>query len=345
MSVDPNERRHQQAPNDLRNTVVKSLLSVPAAFFGIVLGTAGFSSAWTQASYVWPISPSVGATLGVIAFAVWALLSLLYILKWLLAREKALAEFRHPIQCCFVALWPISGALAAVPLKLLVPAAAPLVAFTGIGGALLFGVFRAGGLWQGGREPTATTPVLYLPTVAASLISTIVLSSFSHPSLARLFFGIGMFSWLALESVILNRLFVVSELAPALRPTLGIQLAPPAVACVAYESISTGLPDLFTQALIGYAIFQLLLLVRLTFWIRRQPFNASYWAFAFGASALPTAIIRYIDRGGTGVIADLAPIVFVTTNLLAGSIAIATVWQLLKGRLLVATAIPSQPSR
>jgi tellurite resistance protein len=321
------------------------LTSVPVAFFGIVLGIAGFGGAWTQASHIWPVSSSIGAALGLMALAVWMLLTVLYLAKWLLSREQALAEFRHPIQCCFVALWPISGALVAAPLRFWLPRASALLAFISIAGALLFGIFRQGGLWQGGRDPTTTTPALYLPTVAASLISTIVLSSFGYFSLAGLLFGIGVFSWLAIESVILHRLLVVGELSPALRPTLGIQLAPPSVACVAYESISQGPPDLLTQALIGYALFQLLLLGRLTSWIRRQPFNASYWAFAFGASALPTAMIQYVDRGGTGAVAELAPIVFTIANILAASIAIATVWQLLTGRLLAAIATTPQPER
>jgi tellurite resistance protein len=291
------------------------------------------------------VSASIGAALGMIALAVWTVLTVLYLAKWLLAREQALAEFRHPIQCCFVALWPISGALVAVPLRFSLPKASALLAFISIAGALLFAVFRQGGLWRGGRDPTTTTPALLLPSVAASLISTIVLSSFGHFSLAALLFGIGMFSWLAIESVILHRLLVVSELRPALRPTLGIQLAPPSVACVAYEALSQGPPDLFTQALIGYALFQLLLLARLASWIGRQPFNASYWAFAFGASALPTAMIQYVHRGGTGVVAELAPIVFIFANLLAAGIAIATLWQLLTGRLLVAIATAPEPDK
>jgi hypothetical protein len=41
--------------------------------------------------------------------------------------------------------------------------------------------------------------------------------------------------------------------------TRTIQLAPPAVGCSAYLSITSGPPDLFAQALIGYALFQVLL--------------------------------------------------------------------------------------
>jgi tellurite resistance protein len=43
---------------------------------------------------------------------------------------------------------------------------------------------------------------------------------------------------LALESVILHRLLVHDALAVPLLPTLGMQLAPPAVACVAYLGLT-----------------------------------------------------------------------------------------------------------
>jgi tellurite resistance protein len=41
-------------------------------------------------------------------------------------------------------------------------------------------------------------------------------------------------------------------MALPLRPTLGIQLAPPTVGCAAYLSITSGPPVLFAQALMGY---------------------------------------------------------------------------------------------
>ena len=44
-------------------------------------------------------------------------------------------------------------------------------------------------------------------------------------------------------------------------------------------------PDLFAQALMGYGLFQALLMLRLLPWIARQPFAPSYWAFTCGFGA------------------------------------------------------------
>jgi len=69
-------------------------------------------------------------------------------------------------------------------------------------------------------------------------------------------------SWLAIESVLVHRLYAASELLPPLRPTLGIQLAPQTVGCSAYLSITSGALDLFAQMLLGDGLFQALLLLR-----------------------------------------------------------------------------------
>jgi tellurite resistance protein len=312
----------------------RRFVDIPASFFGIVLGMAALGSGWSVASTLWHMPSAIGRGIGFAALTIWALLAVLYAVKWTVYREHALAEFRHPVQCCFVGLIPVSAALVALPLRTLMPVSAWVFAITTIAGQLAFGLYRTGELWRGDRDPATNTPILYLPTVAGSFVSTIVLSAFGHPDWAKAFFGVGMLSWLAIESVLVHRLYVVSELTPALRPTLGIQLAPPAVACVAYQAIAPGTPDLFSQALIGYALFQALLLVRLFPWIRRQPFAASYWAFTFGVSALPTAMMRYAERGGLGFIADAAPFVFLIANVIIASIAIGTLRLLFTGHLL-----------
>lgn len=265
---------------------------------------------------------------------VWLILLISYAAKWFVRRPESLAEFRHPIQCCFVGIVPVSTALVGLALRPYTPEFALWVVGTGIAGQLVFGIFRTGELWQGDRDPAATTPVLYLPTVAGSFVSTLALATFGFADWAAPFFGVGLLSWLAIESVLIHRLYVVSELAPALRPTLGISLAPPAVGCLAYLSLTQGPPDLVVKALLGYAFFQSLVLIRLLPWIAKQPFAGSYWAFSFGVVAFSSSTILFVERGGTGPIARAAPVIFVIANAVIGALAVGTLWLLAKGRLL-----------
>ena len=99
--------------------------------------------------------------------------------------------------------------------------------------------------------------------MARRFASAITVSAFGHPDWGTPFVGVGVLSWLAIESALVHRLYTVSEIPAPLRPTLGIQLAPPTLGCSAYLSITSGPPDLIAQMLLGYGVFQALLLIRL----------------------------------------------------------------------------------
>jgi tellurite resistance protein len=192
---------------------------------------------------------------------------------------------------------------------------------------------------MGGRDPADTTAVAYLPTVAGSFVTAIVAGALGDTSLGVLFFGAGMFSWLALESVVLRRFMEVAPTPATLRPTMGIHFAPPVVGCIAYLNVTTGSPDLFAQALFGYGVFQGLVLVRLISWLGAQPFAPSYWAYTFATAACALAGLRLVERGLRGPIEWLAPAIFVIANTVIGTIFIGTLWLLLRGRLLPSTVI------
>ncbi|TCL73679.1 dicarboxylate transporter/tellurite-resistance protein TehA [Rhizobium sp. BK251] len=318
---------------------------VPAAYFGMVLGLAGLAADWRLASRLWSLPAIVGETLAFIAVFVWALVALSYGLKWILARQAATTELNHPVQCCFIGLAGVATMLAA---GCLLPYARTLAAALFTLGAvftLLFAIWRAGGLWQGGREPGSSTPVLYLPAVAGSFVTAAIASALGYPEWGQLAFGAGFFSWLAIESVLLHRLLTEPPMPAALRPTLGIQLAPSVVGAVAYLSVTSGPPDIFAHALLGYGILQALILLRLVFWIRQEPFAPSYWAFTFGATALAAAPLRMIERGEGGAVALIAPVLFIAANVVVLLIAAGTLWLVVRGRLpLSYVAFPAEPT-
>jgi tellurite resistance protein len=307
---------------------------VPASFFGIVLGIAGLGNAWRVAARIWNVPPWIGESMLALAALVWFVVAVFYAGKWRWAREQALAEFRHPVQCCFVGLGGVATlliAIAAVPHS--VALAWGLFAL-GVVTQLGFAIYRTGSLWQGGRDHSATTPVLYLPMVAGNFVAAIALGALGQPSWGALFFGGGLFTWFAVESVLLHRLYVHDSLPPALRPTLGIQLAPPVVGASAWLGLNGGSPDLFAQALLGYGLLQALILLRLAPWIRQQPFGAGYWAFSFGVTALPLAALRMLEHGATGAVAELALPLFALANVFIAGLALGTLVQLLQARLL-----------
>src|SRR4051812_41397661 len=145
--------------------------SIPVSFFGMVLGLAGLGSAWRTASAIWGLPRSVGESVLAIASALWLVLLIAYVQKWLTARSDALAELGHTVQCGFVGLVGVSTMLvggAALPYSR--PLAGGLF---GVGAlyTIAFAVWRMGTLYMGGRDPAANTAILYLPAVAGSFVT------------------------------------------------------------------------------------------------------------------------------------------------------------------------------
>jgi tellurite resistance protein len=317
---------------------------MPASFFGMVLGLVGLGNCWRSASQLWGAPGWVGEIIMLIAVLTWALLLLAYTGKWIWARPEAVAEFHHPIQCCFIGLVPVSTMLIALAVAPYSHTVGQALFTVGAAGQLTFGVHRTGTLWMGGRDPADTTAVAYLPTVAGGFVTAAVAGALGNTSLGALFFGVGMFSWLALESVVLRRLLEVAPKPAALRPTMGIHFAPSVVGCVAYLSITTGTPDLFAQALLGYGVFQGLVLVRLIPWLSAQPFGPSYWAYTFATAACGFAGLEFLERGLKGPIEWLAPAIFVIANIVIGTIFVRTLWLFLRGKLLPVTPPTPTPA-
>lgn len=321
-----------------------SLRTLPASFFGMVLGLVGLGGNWRGASYLWGVSPLIGETIMAVAFIVWLAVSLSYTLKWCIHRDAAIEEARHPVQCCFIGLAPATTALMAVVLAPHAHTLAVIALIVGGVGHILFSVWRVGDMLQGGREVTTVTPVIYLPSVAGNFITAIAAGTLGYASWGVLFLGAGVFTWLALESVIVNRLFHAQPLPSALRPTLGIQLAPPVVAVAAWLANTSGMPELLVQATWGYGMLQLFLLIRLLPWITQQPFAPSYWAFTFGLTALSGTAITMVSRGLTGAIAQLTPVLFALTNAVLLLIIIGTVVRALQGKLLPPVLPQAKPA-
>ncbi|HCU2401091.1 TPA: dicarboxylate transporter/tellurite-resistance protein TehA, partial [Enterobacter hormaechei] len=200
---------------------------------------------------------------------------------------------------------------------------------------LAYAAWQSAGLWRGKHPEEATTPGLYLPTVANNFISAMACGALGFHDAGLVFLGAGVFSWLSLEPVILQRLRSAGELPAALRTSLGIQLAPALVACSAWFSVNGGEADTFAKMLFGYGLLQLLFMLRLMPWYLSQPFNASFWSFSFGVSALATTGLHLGQSSPSGFLHALAVPLFIFTNVIIAMLLVRTFILLMQGKLLV----------
>ena len=313
----------------------RQVLNLPAGYFGMVLGTIGMGFTWRYASTLWPVSRSIGDGLVTLAMAMWVLLSMAFISRAIRFPASVLQEMRHPVSSSFVSLFPATTLLVSIGLA---PWCRPLAIglfVPGVALQLAYAAWQSGGLWRGNHPREATTPGLYLPTVANNFISAMACGALCFNDAGLVFLGAGVFSWLSLEPVILQRLRSAGELPSALRTSLGIQLAPALVACSAWFSVNGGQADTFAKMLFGYGLLQLLFMLRLMPWYLSQPFNASFWSFSFGVSALATTGLHLGQSSPTGFFHAIAVPLFIFTNAIIGWLLVRTLILLLQGKLLV----------
>ena len=309
-------------------------LAIPASLFSIPFGLAGLTGVWHLAA-TWLSAPRiVPFALLVTTLAVWALVLGLYIRRLVARHSTVTAELNHPVTAPFLALIPVT-------LLVLVPVtaassetAARLVTWVGLAGALVLGAWLTGRWLSQGVPDVCLHSGYYLPTVAAGLISANALATLGYRDAAIMAFGLGAICWLLLGSVIINRNFVVTGLAPPLIPTMAIDVAPVVVAGSAWFVISDAVPDNGQLALAGFALLMVGVQFRLIPVYRRLSFSASFWAFTFSYCAVATYGLRWLaTTDGTWATAA-SWLLVAAASLLVGTIAVRSIGALRNGQFL-----------
>lgn len=307
---------------------------VPPGLFALPVGLFGLVGAWRRAAaYGWSVAAEVEQLLLWPATAIWAATLLLYLYKCARYPRAVLREFRHPVQSSLQALLPLSMLLAAIILGrsdqlVWLPLALLALALHGVIG------YRVIAMLATGRLPeNALTPALYLPIVGGALVGGMALATLGYPAWGALLFGTGLSGWALLEARILSRLFE-GPMPEALRPTIGVELAPPAIATLAAAVIWPALPGNVLAVGLGIAVAPYVGVLARFQWWGKVPFSIGFWSFSFPLAALASAVIEAVHRGGWPAEIGLAALLIASAVI--ALLSVRTVALLLQGRLLPA---------
>lgn len=310
------------------------LARVPPGLFAISLGLFGLVGAWRRAAaYGWEIAANVGELMIWPVTVIWALSLLLYALKCKRHPQAVLREFRHPVLGSLQALAPLSTLLAIVQLNrpdegvwlVLALLALALIAFI---------AWRVVSMLATGRMPAnAVTPALYLPVVGSGLVGSMAMTSLHYTGWAALLFGAGLSGWALLEARVLSRLFD-GPMPEALRPTIGVELAPPVVATLSAAMVWPALPGDVLIIGLGVALLPFTGVLARYSWWSKVPFSIGFWSFSFPLAALAAVVIEVTHRGNWPQWIGHA--VLLAASAVIAWLAVRTMILLLQGRLLPA---------
>jgi tellurite resistance protein len=275
----------------------RPLVGITPNMFGIAYGLAGLATCWGYAAILKLAPTAVADALFIITAAVWLVLIVGYLSQVPRGPGGWRAELADPVMGPFVSLIPIVGMLLAIG----------LMPHSLAAGRWLFGIFAAAttllagwmtGQWIAGDLDLDKLHSGYvLPAVAGGLIASIGAAHAGWTGLAHAFMGLGVVSWLLIGSVILARLLLRPPLPRPLTPTLAIEIAPPALAGLAYLAITQGKVDTIALALGGFTALAAIVQLRLIPVYRRLAFTPAFWSFAFPYAAAATFALHWLNYG------------------------------------------------
>lgn len=268
-------------------------LLVTANLFGIPFGVAGLALCWSTAHDLTTVPSWPAHLLWVVAGLTYLVILVAY-LKNVVGTGRAATEASDLTFGPFTALIFIMPMLLGHALTDYAPRVGMVIFLASVALVVVYGGWLSGQWIIHDMPLDRWHPGYFLPTVAGPLVAAAGCAALGFGALARLLFGFGLICWIILGSIILVRLFTRPMLPAPLVPTLAIEMAPPAVAGLAWFAINDNKPDTVAYLLAGYAVLMLIVQVRLIELCVRVPFAAGAWAYAFSSAAVFSVSIRWL---------------------------------------------------
>jgi tellurite resistance protein len=281
----------------MNTQIAQPKVGITANMFGISFALAGLSTCWRYAAQLGVAPALVADVLFIVTAIVWLVLVVDYVSQVPRRPGGWHAELADPVLAPFVSLIPIVGMLLATGLMPHNLAAGRwLFAIFAIATTIVAGWIS--GQWIiGDLDLDRLHSGYVLPAVAGGLIASIGAALAGWTALAHAFMGLGLVSWLLIGSVILGRLLFRPRLPAPLTPTLAIEVAPPALAGLAYLAITHGRVDAIALVFGGFTALAAIVQLRLIPVYRRLAFGPAFWSFAFPYAAAATFALHWLNYG------------------------------------------------
>lgn len=310
-----------------------ALAYAPPALFTIVMGTGGLGLAWSRAGRIPGMPAGIGDVLLLLAAGLFVVIAGAYIAKAIRHPAMVAADLRHPVTVNFLPA-------AAIGLMILGSGLSGYGSWAGmlwIAGALaqLLAALWIIGRWITQEQPVAAAnPAWFIPVVG-TILAPVGGVAFGHLALSWFMFAVGLFFWLTLMPVLMNRILFHARMPPKLWPTLAILVAPPAVGYLSWQALTGGGDDVVSRILFAAALFLALILISRARHLAAAPFSMAWWAYTFPGAALALACLRQAELGlMPGGTAAAGAVLLMATGLLI-LVGLRTIIGLIRGSLLV----------
>ncbi|MBP6713908.1 MAG: SLAC1 anion channel family protein [Aliarcobacter sp.] len=265
----------------------------PIMMFAIIMGLSGLTLVYKRMSEMLFFPSIVVTVMTIITTVLFFTILYFYILKLIKHKNEVKKEFSHPIRINFFAASSISTLILSMIYRNDIDLAAQIFFFVGACLHIFFTFYTIKYWINNNLEMQHSNPAWFIPIVG-NLIVPIAGKGFVDDSVLYFYFSIGIFFWIILFSIILNRIIFHNQFAPKFMPTLFILIAPPAIGFISYIKL-TGHLDFFAHILFNLGLFFTILVFVMYKNFINIKFFISWWAFTFPMAAITLATVLMYD--------------------------------------------------
>lgn len=259
----------------------------PIMMFATVMGLSGLTITYQKAALWLGFPHLLGQFLMGITTIVFAVVSIIYFSKFLKYKIAVKKEFSHPIRINFFAAISISLLMLSIIYKEEFSSVSAIFWYPGTILHFYLTMHTIAFWINHNQDISHSNPAWFIPIVGNVLVPVGGVG-FASTEVLSYFFSVGIFFWIVLFAIILNRIIFHNQLANKFMPTLFILIAPPAVGVIAYYKLF-GSFDIFALFLYNMALFFTLLIAFMYKNFVKIEFFISWWAFVFPLAAITIA--------------------------------------------------------
>ena len=308
---------------------------MPISMFAIVMGLAGTTIAVEKAEHLWAWSFQPSQILMFATAAVYVMIAIAYLSKFVLHRHHVIAEFNHPIRMSFFPAMSIGMILLSIAFLGHYPDIAFYLWAIGATVQLMFTlVILSNWIHHEKFQVQHSNPAWFIPIVGNILVPVAGVPLGFH-EVSWFYFSVGLMMWTPLLAVLFNRFFFHPMIPSKLLPTLFILIAPPAVGFIAWVKLHNGVVDDVARIFYYFALFITLLLFSQMKYFAKVAFALPWWAYSFPMAAITIATTVMLEKVGGVFFAALAPILLVLLVILITVLLFNTVRAMMRGEICV----------
>jgi len=268
----------------------RTLQFMPIQLFAVIMGLSGFAIMFAKAYHILGMPYWIYTTILFVDTALFLVIFTAYMFKVVLYTQEVKKEFYHPVKSSFMAAISISFLLLSIAFYDYAPTLSILLWCIGTPLQLLFTLIIIRYWIHNDLKVVHSNPAWFIPIVGNVLVPIIGVEA-APMYISLFFFSLGIFFWIVLFTITMNRIIFHHQLAKKFIPTFFIFIAPPAVGFVSYFRITSGSVDMFSMFLYCIGLFILLLLLFMIKMYDTKEFFISWWAYTFPLASITIATL------------------------------------------------------